>query len=49
MKKYPHIAQVWSPEEMEGMLRFDEEGMERVRQMEEYWKKELEKTSGGRG
>ena len=39
----------WSPEEMEGILRFDEEGMERVRRMEEYWKKELKKTSGGRG
>ena len=30
MKKYPHIALVQSPEELEGMLRFDEEGMERV-------------------
>ena len=53
MLEYPHIALVRSQEEMEGMMRLDEEGMERVRQMEEYWKaemvKEMEKTSGGRG
>ena len=48
MQKYPHIAQVRSPEEMEAMTRFCEEGMERVRQMDEYYKEE-EKTSGGRG
>ena len=53
MLEYPHIALVRSQEEMEGMMRYDEEGMERVRRMEEYWKaemvKEMERTSGGRG
>ena len=48
IQKYPHISQVQSPEEMEAMTRFCEEGMERVRQMDEYYKEE-EKTSGGRG
>ena len=48
MQKYPHIAQVRSAEEMKAMMRFGDEGMERVRQMEEYYK-EKEKTSGGRG
>ena len=48
IQKYPHIAQVRSPEEMEAMTRLCEEGMERVRQMDEYYKEE-EKTSGGRG
>ena len=48
MQKYLHIAQVRRQEEMEAMMRFGEEGMERVRQMEEYYK-EKEKTSGGRG
>ena len=53
MLEYPHIALVRSQEEMEGMMRYDEEGMERVRRMERYWKaemvKEMERTSGGRG
>ena len=53
MLQYLHIALVRSQEEMEGMMRYDEEGMVRVRRMEEYWKaemvKEMEKTSGGRG
>ena len=53
MLEYPHIALVRSQEEMEGMMRYDEEGMKRVRWMEEYWKaemvKEMERTSGGRG
>ena len=53
MLEYPHIALVRSQEEMEEMMRCDEEGMERVRRMEEYWKaemvKEMERTSGGRG
>ena len=41
MLEYPHIALVRSQEEMEGMMRYDEEGMERVRRMEEYWKAEM--------
>ena len=49
MQKYPHISQVQSLGEIEAMMRCDEEGMERVRRMEEYWKAEMERTSGGRG
>ena len=53
MLEYPHIALVRSQEEMEVMMRSDEEGMERVRWMEEYWKEvmltEMARTSGGRG
>ena len=48
MLEYPHIALVRSQKEMEEMMRCDEEGMERVRRMEEYWKTEMERTSGGR-
>ena len=49
MLEYPHIALVRSQEEMEGMMRYDEEGMKRVRWIEEYWKAEMERTSGGIG
>ena len=49
MLEYPHIALVRGQEEMEEMMRCEEEGMERVRWMEEYWKAEMERMSGGRG